>query len=117
VRINNSKTHEALLEISDDVKEEDFSSVDKFNLFRIIQEFFNNSIKYSQSEIFNINIIKGELNEVIIYINDNGVGFDMEKVIGSLGISNMLTRIDLANIHGSLNSEVGAGTTLELIIK
>lgn len=117
VRINSLKTHEAVLEISDDVKEEDFHSVDKFNLFRIIQEFFNNSIKHSQSEVFNINVSKGELNEVIININDNGVGFDMEKVIGTLGISNMLTRIDLANIQGRLNSEVGAGTSLELIIK
>jgi signal transduction histidine kinase len=117
VRINSLKTQEALLEISDEVTEDDFREVDKFNLFRIIQEFFNNSIKHSQSEIFNITVIKGELNEVIININDNGVGFDMEKVVGTLGISNMLTRIDMANIRGSINSEVGAGTTLELIIK
>jgi two-component system, NarL family, sensor histidine kinase UhpB len=117
LRINSLKTQKALLEISDDVKEDDFNSVDKFNLFRIIQEFFNNSIKHSQSEVFNINITKGELNEVIIIINDNGVGFDMEKVIGTLGISNMLSRIDSANIRGNLNSEVGAGTSLELIIQ
>jgi signal transduction histidine kinase len=117
VRINSLKTQEALLEISDEVTEDDFRAVDKFNLFRIIQEFFNNSIKHSQSEIFNITVIKGELNEVIINIKDNGVGFDMEKVVGTLGISNMLTRIDMANIRGSINSEVGAGTTLELIIK
>jgi len=116
LRINSLKTQEALLEISDDVDEADFSSVDKFNLFRIIQEFFNNSIKYSNSELYNTKIYKGESGELIIMINDNGVGFDRDKVIGTLGISNMLNRIDMAGIQGSLNSQVGVGTTLELVI-
>jgi signal transduction histidine kinase len=117
VRINSLNKQDAILEISDDVEEEDFDSVDKFNLFRIIQEFFNNSIKYSHSELYNIKIFKGESGKLLIMINDNGVGFDREKVIGTLGISNMLNRIDMAGIQGSLNSEIGVGTTLELIIK
>jgi two-component system sensor histidine kinase UhpB len=117
MRINSLKTQKAILEITDDVEEADFNSVDKFNLFRIIQEFFNNSIKYSNSELYNTKISKGESGELIIMINDNGVGFDREKVIGTLGISNMLNRIDMAGIQGSLNSEIGVGTTLELIIK
>lgn len=117
VRINTLNKQEAILEISDDVDEADFDTVDKFNLFRIIQEFFNNSIKYSNSELYNTKISKGESGELIIMINDNGVGFDREKVIGTLGISNMLNRIDMAGIQGSLNSEIGVGTTLELIIK
>jgi signal transduction histidine kinase len=117
MRINSLKTQKAILEITDDVEEADFDSVDKFNLFRIIQEFFNNSIKYSNSELYNTKIFKGESGELIILINDNGVGFDREKVIGTLGISNMLNRIDMAGIQGSLNSEIGVGTTLELIIK
>jgi signal transduction histidine kinase len=117
VRINSLNKQDAILEISDDVEEADFDTVDKFNLFRIIQEFFNNSIKYSNSELYNTKISKGESGELIIMINDNGVGFDREKVIGTLGISNMLNRIDMAGIQGSLNSEIGVGTTLELIIK
>jgi signal transduction histidine kinase len=67
--------------------------------------------------LYNTKISKGESGELIIMINDNGVGFDREKVIGTLGISNMLNRIDMAGIQGSLNSEIGVGTTLELIIK
>jgi PAS domain S-box-containing protein len=116
-RVNYLKSQEIIIEVADDVKEEAFENVDKFNLFRIIQEFINNSVKYSQSKEFNFSINKNTSGEVKILVRDNGVGFDMRKESGTLGIANMLNRIKLANLDGSIHSEIGKGTVLEINIQ
>jgi signal transduction histidine kinase len=116
-RINYLKSQEFVLTIGNGVTESDFDSVDRFNLFRIIQEFANNSIKYSQSKEVNMAIEKGTDGIIHLKISDNGVGFDTKLPKNSLGIENILNRIKLANLDGSLTSEIGKGTNLEIAIK
>jgi signal transduction histidine kinase len=113
-RVNNLKTQKVHFSIEDDVLEEDFDQVDRFNLFRIMQEFINNSVKYSQSEHIDVSFSKDETGIVKIVIDDHGVGFDMNQPKGTLGISNMMDRIKIANLEGTIKSEIGKGTVLEI---
>ncbi len=113
-RINNLKTQDVHLTINNSISEEDFDQVDRFNLFRIMQEFINNSVKYSQSERIDVSFDKDEAGIVKIIIDDHGIGFDMNQPKGTLGITNMMNRIKIANLEGAVKSEIGKGTVLEI---
>jgi two-component system sensor histidine kinase UhpB len=115
-RINYLKSQEFVLNIGEGVTESDFDTVDRFNLFRVIQEFSNNSIKHSQSKELTMNINKDNDGKIHLTLSDNGVGFDQSLPRNSLGIENMLNRIKLANLEGSIQSEIGKGTTLDIAI-
>ena len=116
-RINYLKSHEFIFEIDENIHERDFDEVDRFNLFRIVQEFVNNSIKHAKSEIINLYIKRDDSGKVCICINDNGVGFDQTKSTATLGIQNMLNRMKLASLNGTIESSPGNGTTLKIYIE
>jgi signal transduction histidine kinase len=116
-RINYLKSHEFVFQIDEHINEADFNGVDRFNLFRIVQEFVNNSIKHAKSEIINLDIKRDETGKVCICIHDNGVGFDQTKSTATLGIQNMLNRMKLASLNGLIDSSIGKGTTLKIYIE
>jgi signal transduction histidine kinase len=116
-RINYLKSHEFIFQIDEHINEDDFNGVDRFNLFRIVQEFVNNSIKHAKSKTINLDIKSDEAGIVCISIHDNGVGFDQTKSTATLGIQNMLNRMKLASLNGFIESSPGNGTTLKIYIE
>jgi two-component system sensor histidine kinase UhpB len=116
-RINYLKSHEFIFQIDEHINEDDFNGVDRFNLFRIVQEFINNSIKHAKSKTINLDIKRNENGVVCICIHDNGVGFDQTKSTATLGIQNMLNRMKLASLNGFIESSPGNGTTLKIYIE
>lgn len=86
----------------------------KINLYRILQEFCNNSIKYSQCTSLSISITKEE-NKFRIQANDNGVGFQIDDTEQhGIGIRNMEMRAQAINFDYFLDSKVGDGTKIAL---
>jgi two-component system sensor histidine kinase UhpB len=116
-RINYLKSQEFIFQIDERINEDDFNDVDRFNLFRIVQEFINNSIKHAKSNTINLDIKRDETGIVCIRIHDNGVGFDQTKSTATLGIQNMLNRMKLASLNGFIESSPGNGTTLKIYIE
>ena len=112
-RINNIGSVEFKIEIDENVTESDFTNVDTFNLYRLIQEVVNNALKHAKTKELVFNISKNE-KEISIRISDFGVGFDLEKVQEGLGIQNVYYRMKMANIKGEINSEIGKGTNVVL---
>lgn len=112
-RINSLGQLEFELDISPDLSEADLGDVDRFNLYRIVQEVINNSIKHSKASkiIFRL---KRKETEILIEIEDNGVGFDIEKVNFGLGIQNIQHRLKMSKIKGDVVSESGKGTKVFL---
>ena len=100
-----------VIEIQDGFIESDFGSIDKFNLYRIVQEFINNSMKHAQAQTLTFEIQKTD-SEVLIVISDDGVGFDMEKVEKGLGLQNLQHRMKMSNIKGKMESVLGQGSKL-----
>lgn len=103
------------LTVEDDIVEDDFALTDKFNLYRIIQEFVNNSLKHAQAQEMEI-IISRQNEQVVVLVKDNGIGFNKNDAKKGLGIQNLEHRIKLGKLLGELDSKQGEGTELKLIM-
>lgn len=112
-RLNKSQLIEANLSKEGDVVKFE-NNKDETILFRILQEFFSNSLKYADAEslMVHLNYQQGQL---IITAKDDGKGFDMDTAAKGSGLINMKKRADLINATYNLESSTGKGTTLTLI--
>lgn len=86
------------------------------NVFRIIQEATNNTLKYAQANILNITLDAENTTVLKIKVQDDGVGFDKQKVQYSFGLKNMESRVKSLNGAFELKSDPGNGTTISFII-
>lgn len=86
------------------------------NLFRIIQEATNNTIKYAQANSLNILIDTSDVSTLVLHIQDDGIGFVHNDNNLSFGLKNIASRV--ANVGGqySIKSKVGSGTRIEIAI-
>ncbi len=77
------------------------------NIFLSVKEALNNVVKHSQSSVVRINVTV--LDRMIIEIQDDGIGIDLEKLrkFGN-GLNNMKKR--MASINGEFNIENAQGT-------
>ncbi|NDJ61418.1 MAG: GAF domain-containing sensor histidine kinase [Chloroflexi bacterium] len=92
-------------------------------LFYIIDEAVNNARKHAQAALIEIRIwTQGDV--IVAVIKDNGVGFDVDKVqsqyenrsSSSLGMVNMRERVALLEGTLTLDSAVGKGTTITIVV-
>lgn len=83
----------------------------KLTLYRITQEAMNNIIKYAKATECRISLVEKN-NELVLSVQDNGIGFDPDKKRKGIGINNIINRAALYS--GSLQIESGEnkGTTL-----
>lgn len=98
-------------------KERDIDEKAGTVMFRIIQEFFSNTIKHSRATTLSISMNFLD-NELQIIAKDNGVGFTEDEVRGKgIGLQNMKNRAELIGAKANLTSEIGEGTTLTINYK
>ncbi len=83
-------------------------------IFRILQEFFSNTIKHSKATDLRVELnYKGE--ELEIRACDNGIGFNLDDVHKKgIGIKNIKNRAKLINAEANLKSEEQKGTILKI---
>jgi len=86
----------------------------KLQLCRIIQEVINNILKHSKASETSLHIKFGE-KYFIIYITDNGVGYDTKAVSSGLGKKNVLLRAEYLNAMVNFKSVIGKGSSFLLI--
>ena len=86
------------------------------NIFLIIKEAFNNTLKYARANTVNLTFGVNETN-VVFEIKDNGVGIDPLKIRQfSNGMSNMRKRCEDIGGVFELTSIRGSGTAIRLLI-
>jgi PAS domain S-box-containing protein len=80
----------------------------QLNLYRILQEQLKNILKYAKATKVEVAI---SLSNDILRMNifDNGVGFDVEKSVGGIGMANMKRRAELFSGNFIINSAIGKG--------
>lgn len=110
---------EKILEF-DFVVSENFPELEKtleIALFRIIQEFINNSIKHGKATKI-IMELKSEDNNIHIYLRDNGKGFDFNNVdyMQGMGLKNIKSRVQSYNGEITIESTLGTGTKFKITI-
>jgi signal transduction histidine kinase len=90
-------------------------------LFYIVEEAVNNARKHAQAEQIVVRLYQRESN-VVVEIEDNGVGFDVSAVDsnydqrGSLGMINMRERTELIEGTLRIQSAKGRGTKITILI-
>ncbi len=93
---------------------------DEIHFYRILQELCNNIIKHSGADFIVIKIVVVEEN-IILYIKDNGKGFELDKIKSDptnkgFGLRDIEERIKIlkSNIH--INSNPGVGTEVKMVV-
>ncbi|WP_299779803.1 histidine kinase [uncultured Formosa sp.] len=89
---------------------------DSIILFRILQEFFSNTIKYSEASLLEVNI-SFKPGFIIIKANDDGVGFDINNIEKGSGLINMKSRAKLIRADLKITSKLKEGVQLEIKYK
>jgi signal transduction histidine kinase len=96
-----------------------FSPLTAINLFRIIQEIIANSQKHSSAASIHVRLALDKLtNHMKIEVDDNGIGFDVEKVLqnGHYGLANIKLRSNEIGAKINIQSRLGRGTIVKLEI-
>lgn len=84
----------------------------EINIYRILQELTNNVLKHSEASICTIKITH-QNQEILMRIEDNGVGFDAKKVISNNlgnGFSSIKERVKILKGTIDINSDLQKGT-------
>ncbi|GAB5400069.1 MAG: hypothetical protein Aureis2KO_16540 [Aureisphaera sp.] len=110
-RFNRMRFIDASLTIFGEV--EDINVKDQSILFRILQEFFTNTIKHSQATELKVEMHFND-GQLVIQASDNGVGFNETESYSGIGLKNMSSRAQLIKTGFSIQSEEDVGTTLTL---
>jgi len=83
----------------------------KLAIYRIVQEQFNNILKYSKATLVTLSI-SNDNGKIILKINDNGIGFDTSQKTNGVGLLNIKTRASLFNGEMKVNAAHGKGCEL-----
>jgi len=91
-------------------------------IFYIAEEAINNACKYAQANQIWVRMKDYDKDLVLLEVQDDGVGFDKSSVEssyeqrGSLGLKNMNERAEMVNGIFRLDSAIGKGTTIRVLI-
>lgn len=97
--------------ITDTDSDISFSSVEGMNIYRIVQEAVNNAIKYAEANSIIVHFTAvGK--KVVVKVQDNGKGFDTDKVSMGNGLLNMKKRASEINAHLEIESQPKSGTVV-----
>jgi signal transduction histidine kinase len=100
------------------IKEDDVPDSLKTVIFRLLQEAVNNITKHAGADAINLSL-EGTDEKVELAIEDNGIGFDLEKKLAEgrvkkgIGLSSMKERTELSNGTFLIESHEGAGTRVK----
>lgn len=86
---------------------------DSIILFRILQEFVSNTVKYAEASTLNIELDYKE-DRLLINAQDNGKGFNENDIEHGAGLINMRNRAKLINADLKLSSKLGEGVQLKI---
>lgn len=101
--------------IQKDINWDDYSSVVKINLYRILQELFLNVNKYAFAE--NCQLLVRKLDDKLVFeVRDDGVGFNSDDATDGIGLKNIKARVKTLNAHIRVQSNLNEGTKFIILI-
>jgi len=97
------------------IKNFEFSPKLGINIFRIVQESLANILKHAEATEVRVSLL--EVNGLLLRIEDNGVGFDIDQKAEGLGLYNIQARAVASNGSVTIKSDKGIGTQIEVFIE
>jgi signal transduction histidine kinase len=101
--------------VSQSFKASKLSLEQRRNLYLIFKEALNNAVKYAESSQIDL-ILNLKSRFLKMELNDNGKGFDMEKIKRGNGLNNLEKRAKEIGGQITIKSELGKGTYINLMI-
>jgi signal transduction histidine kinase len=94
------------------------SDASQLNLFRLIQEALNNTLKHSRATSVRIKLHQ-QMNMLGVEIQDNGIGFNLEEQSrsGGMGLANIQERADELGAELLIKTKPGQGTCIIVTLK
>lgn len=94
------------------IGEERFERTVEINLYRIVQELFQNIVKHSEATRVSLQFSRHK-DRLTIMVEDNGIGFEYnpQDLHESMGLSNIAARVSKLKGTLAIDSEIGQGTT------
>jgi signal transduction histidine kinase len=102
--------------VDDSVAQMNLSMEARKNLYLVFKEAINNLVKYSEANRASFSITSTK-NNLVLLIRDNGKGFDPHQITEGNGLKNMRKRAEEIGGRFLIESEIGNGTTIQLILK
>ena len=103
------------LSIDENISWKSTDEIIKVNVYRIIQETLQNTIKHAQAKNVILEFSSNE-NELTVLIQDDGVGFNMKKSKKGIGLKNMRSRVEKLNGTLEIASAMNKGTQIHIKI-
>ncbi len=100
-----------------DIEEAEIPEALKINIYRVIQEAFNNIGKHSGASEVRLKLTKSS-NPILLLIRDNGKGFDINEALSDkdplsgYGLTAMKERCEIYGGHFQIDATPGGGTRL-----
>ena len=96
----------------------DLDGIVKVNLYRIIQEAIQNIIKHADAENISIrfNLSNNNNSTLVLYVADDGVGFDLNKKRNGIGLKNIQSRVKKLNGTCLIIATLNQGTKIKIQI-
>ncbi|UWY29076.1 ATP-binding protein [Flavobacterium sp. TR2] len=89
------------------------SNIVKINLYRIVQEGLQNCNKYAEADIIRVEF-KNENDDLVLTIEDDGIGFNSYKTKNGIGLHNIEYRANECKGTVTIKSAKGEGTILTI---
>ena len=86
------------------------------SIYRIIQELLNNAIKYAKASEIIIQLNK-EDDEIIISVEDDGIGFNPNSFDKGMGLENVQSRVKYLKGDLQIDSQENVGTSYLIHVK
>jgi signal transduction histidine kinase len=86
------------------------------NLIRIFKESLHNAFKYAKCDKIKFELT-WEAKELILILNDDGIGFDIDKESTGNGLVNMKNRAQKINGNLQISSQPQKGTQIKILVK
>jgi signal transduction histidine kinase len=112
--INISNT-EFTIDIDESIDWDNYSSLLKINVYRILQELFLNVNKYANAKNC---VLKMEAQDSALYVSvsDDGVGFEVANSTNGIGLKNIKERLELINGNLTILSNRNEGAKFDILI-
>jgi signal transduction histidine kinase len=87
----------------------------KINLYRILQESLQNINKYASAKNIRVDF-KKDIDNIVLKIVDDGIGFDVNTRKKGIGLQNMLSRVNECDGIFDIDSKKGKGTAITITV-
>ena len=110
-------SHEATVTytIDNDVEWDKIANNIKINMYRILQEGLQNINKYAHAKNITVEV-KGDKENVYLKIQDDGVGFDVNRKSKGIGMQNMISRTNDCSGIIDITSKKDHGTKIVITL-